>query len=99
MEEKKKHYGITPPRVGRQHKAGERLAGMSDRASSLGIAAGAVGQGQATQGRRSTTDVGILSNGDRIARASPKAWKSPFWEGGWKKMSKSMVDLSAQASS
>lgn len=90
---KKPITGLTVKHVGKRQRAGERLAGMSDRASSLGIASGAIGQGKSASrlGERSTFGVGLLDPAKRIALVASKnspgatrAWRSPFWEGGWK---------------
>ncbi|KIO28831.1 hypothetical protein M407DRAFT_242877 [Tulasnella calospora MUT 4182] len=93
---KKPVPGLTVKHIGKRQRAGERLAGMSDRASSLGIASGAIGQGRIVPhlGQRSTSDVGLLNSTERTALVASKnsvagsvnnrVWRSPFWEGGWK---------------
>lgn len=93
---KKPVPGLTVKHIGKRQRAGERLAGMSDRASSLNIASGAIGQGRSVPrlGQRSTSDVGLLDSMDRAVLVAGKnstassvknrIWRSPFWEGGWK---------------
>ncbi|KAG9007295.1 hypothetical protein FRB94_014510 [Tulasnella sp. JGI-2019a] len=106
--------GPSSKHTGRRHLAGERLAGMHDQASSLGIASGTIGQSRAPQLVRmrlaSREAIGVPARieprvlqvdgeGDRpSAKATPplpaprvaeRPWRSPFWEGGWKDVTKS----------
>lgn len=91
---KKLAHGLTAKQVGKQQRAGERLAGMADRASSLSIAAGAVGQGKSASRDRTAFDIGLFNSSTRTASvaggssskssAAGRVWRSPFWEGGWK---------------
>ncbi|KAG8927298.1 hypothetical protein FRC02_008311 [Tulasnella sp. 418] len=74
-EAQKKVVGLTVPKTGRRHLAGERLIGMSDRASGLSIAGGSVGKG------RSAVNVGGSKSSTTPRQ---RTWKSIFWEGGWK---------------
>ena len=76
--------GYTKPQVGRRHNAGERLVGMSERASGISISRGAVGQGRAAElvGLSSDRKTRLLERADKTRQARP--WRSAFWEGGWK---------------
>ncbi|KAG8891179.1 hypothetical protein FRB99_003800 [Tulasnella sp. 403] len=92
LDPKKPATGVNAKHEGRRHHAGERLAGMSDGASSLSIASGVIGKGRSTKRMpRSVTDVGVLGKDERhnlATRPRHATWRSPFWEGGWKELAK-----------
>jgi len=73
--------GPSTKHLGRRQLAGERLAGIPERASSLAIASGSIGRGSQTA--RQALKSSAQERGVCESLSRPGPWRSPFWEGGW----------------